>query len=247
MGFGLMLRQYRLKENITSRDSSDARDFAFKTKAARQKGQIFTWDLGLCYLQFCNMVAERKVSLIVLIAGIGDWGLSSGTDSNQLSSVSLSYSAKKSGKDARPREADISSVSCWWGTGQETDNYSKKAVLLFKPGVKECLRASSRAVVWRKISKTQETQMWRAGLSPGQSSQTKGTLQQLLLRAKPCNCAGDVVVANRLVAIGIPSSSCSLLLSFWDSGPAQHPCVQPRAADSPESCGKAKQVASAPV
>lgn len=72
MGLGLMLRQYRLKENITSRDSSDARDFAFKNKVAQRKGQNFTWDLGLCYLQFCNMVAERKVSLIVLIAGIGD-------------------------------------------------------------------------------------------------------------------------------------------------------------------------------
>lgn len=72
MGLGLMLRQYRLKENITSRDSSDARDFAFKNKAAQQKGQNCTWDLELCYLLFCNMVAERKVSLIVLIAGIGD-------------------------------------------------------------------------------------------------------------------------------------------------------------------------------
>lgn len=41
MGFGLMLRQYRLKENITSRDSSDARDFAFKTKACTAEGSNF--------------------------------------------------------------------------------------------------------------------------------------------------------------------------------------------------------------
>lgn len=36
------------------------------------------------------MVAERKVSLIVLIVGIGDRGLSNSTDSNQLYSVSFS-------------------------------------------------------------------------------------------------------------------------------------------------------------
>lgn len=38
MGLGLILRKYRLKENITSCDSSDARDFAFKNKLSTAEG-----------------------------------------------------------------------------------------------------------------------------------------------------------------------------------------------------------------
>lgn len=144
-------------------------------------------------------------------------------------------------KDACPREADISSVPCWWGTGQETDNYQKKLHYYLNQGEKNVWELLRGQWFGGKFPKPRKHRCEEAGKALPQPSQTKGALQQLLLQAKTCSCAGDVVVVNRLLAAGIPSSCCSLLPSFWDSGAAQT-----RAADSPVS-GKPKRVAPAPV